>query len=305
MAIHTASTSQRQTPPSKLHNMIRNSSKMHSVKNKNKAVAATEALLAERIETNNHTRKQLQITNYIQGSALALTIHITHHAGTFICGYMRNFGPTPSFACMAGKSSWSHQETAPTIQALRPSFHFISWEFNKWGHLHDTDWEDVNLVSMIPMRHPLDRFMAGGKCGKYHSAIKADPNKDNQAIWWEYANSDCADNYALRVLTGENCVHGAETTLACLESAKNLLSRVTFILNQDCLEESLAAMATTLHLPLENDTNAARRQNLHHKHTISSRERIANDTLYEFVRHRFRRDIELYEWSKTRSVVQC
>ena len=38
---------------------------------------------------------------------------------------------------------------------------------------------------------------------------------------------------------------------------------------------------------------------------MSTRDRIANDTLFEYLQTRFRSDIELYEWSKTQSIVRC
>ena len=40
-----------------------------------------------------------------------------------------------------------------------------------------------------------------------------------------------------------------------------------------------------------------------HKKRDPLRDRFGNDTLYEYVKRRFRRDIELYEWSKKRSIV--
>ena len=42
-----------------------------------------------------------------------------------------------------------------------------------------------------------------------------------------------------------------------------------------------------------------------HKEHAPLRDRFGNDTLYEHVKRRFRRDIELYEWSKSRSIVVC
>jgi len=42
-----------------------------------------------------------------------------------------------------------------------------------------------------------------------------------------------------------------------------------------------------------------------HKAHPPTRDRFGNDTLYEYVKKRFRRDIELYEWSKERSIVVC
>ena len=85
---------------------------------------------------NNTTTKDLQISNYIEGNALLLSVHITHHAGTSICKVMKKLGPVPSFACMANnnddnpwsndtltkdeKKSWTHNNTANYTQSFRP-----------------------------------------------------------------------------------------------------------------------------------------------------------------------------------------
>ena len=41
--------------------------------------------------------KQQQISNYIKGSAILHSIHITHHAGTSLCHQMAKLGPVPGF----------------------------------------------------------------------------------------------------------------------------------------------------------------------------------------------------------------
>ena len=187
---------------------------------------------------------------------------------------------------------------------------FSSLICNKNGHEYGSpNWEYENLVSMIVMRDPIERFLAGGKCGPYHkhkgeeTGIDGDPTNENQALYWEYANAECADNYALRILVeDQHCINGAETSLACLESAKRLLRRFTFIIDQACLNDSLIAVGKELHL---NITNATLPTSSHSYVHPSVRERLSNDTLYEFLQHRFRRDIELYQWSKTQSIVQC
>ena len=85
---------------------------------------------------DNNITKELQISNYINGNALLLSVHITHHAGTSICKVMKKLGPTPSFACMVNKNddnpwsnntltkdekkSWTHNNTANYTQAFRP-----------------------------------------------------------------------------------------------------------------------------------------------------------------------------------------
>ena len=54
------------------------------------------------------------------------------------------------------------------------------------------DFEYPNLVSMIVMRDPLERFLAGGKCGKFHAnkihALGGDPSPSNQDNYWLYAS---------------------------------------------------------------------------------------------------------------------
>jgi len=86
----------------------------------------------------------------------------------------------------------------------RQYYHFVSGEYGSWEKtLHHTNWEYENLVSMIVMRNPMERFLAGGKCGGFQTKIPDDPSNETQDLYWEYANSGCADNYALKVLTRE------------------------------------------------------------------------------------------------------
>ncbi len=103
------------------------------------------------------------------------------------------------------------------------------------------------------------------------------------------------------MLNSQNCAQGEDTPIACLESAKNLLNRFTFILDRSCLADSMVAMGDALNLTI---TKESFESGLHGKHA-SPRDRLGNDTLYEYVKRRFRRDIELYEWSKERSIVVC
>jgi len=174
--------------------------------------------------------KQQQIANYIKGTAIIRNIHITHHAGTSLCGQMGKVPNehTPGFACMKkGRNNdtyWpeeaikaspfdgkrqvgkevSYNETKEWVTFWRQYYHFVSGEYPDWDKtLHQTNWEYENLVSMIVMRNPLERFLAGGKCGGFQTKIPKDPRNETQDMYWEYANSGCTDNYALRVLTWE------------------------------------------------------------------------------------------------------
>jgi len=269
--------------------------------------------------------KQQQIANFIKGNdTLLLNIHVTHHAGTFLCSTMRLVGPSPAFACMfpvlpGGDSThqvWPpnvstkrtyvpYNDTESYVSLFRPYFYYMSWEFRKWGNLQPTNWEYEKLISMIVMRDPIERFLAGGKCGRFHEAIHEDPTNETQHLYWEYANDKCSDNYALRVLTDNaGYVMGSNTTAATLESAKTLLKRFTFVLDQECLEDSVIALNDALHLNI-TENMSSKTSRFHHHHTLSTRERIGNDTLYDFLQDRFRRDIELYEWSKTISILKC
>lgn len=60
-------------------------------------------------------------------------------------------------------------------------------------------------------------------------------------------------------------------------------------------------MGAQLHLAITSD---AFESHLHHEHK-SAKERINNNTLYEFLQKKFRYDIALYEWSKNMSIVKC
>ena len=68
---------------------------------------AIGAVIAEMLPTEAQSspvdlnaNKQLQIANYVDGTALLLNVHITHHAGTSVCHLMKKLGPAPGFACM-------------------------------------------------------------------------------------------------------------------------------------------------------------------------------------------------------------
>ena len=99
----------------------------------------------------------------------------------------------------------------------------------------------------------------------------------------------------------QKCVNGSDTSTSCLDSAKELLKRFTFIIDQSCLAESMVALGKKLQL----NVSASGFEGTHRRHDKSIRDRFGNDTLYDYVRTRFQRDIELYEWSKRRSIVVC
>jgi len=269
------------------------------------------------------TTKQQQIRNFALGQrsnhsyygAIVASVHITHHAGTAVCGAFKAAGfHSPSFACMSsgGTNPIGANQTETMIRSLLRQYDFISWEYGKSkrdSHLDQTHWENPHLVSLIVMRHPIDRSLAGdGFVNKnYGEELNRSPE-----LWWDFANSYATNNFALQKLVGKECCDGKDTDPTFLLKAKELLSRFTFIVDQECLGDGILQVAKTLNFTQEQV------QAIHHwadqsdkkyinndKHKATARERINNDTIYEFLLERGQLDIELYEWSKTLSIVNC
>jgi hypothetical protein len=150
-----------------------------------------------------------------------------------------NIRTTPSFACMGDNNNitkglytynyhnapWNGpNETSYWIDTAKPFFHMISWEYgDAMPHskrpLSKVYWEHPELVSLLIIRHPIDRLLAKDMFVQQQfpaltdSARKgwnltrlADRDKDYQ-MWWEYANSSSlfsvrnTNNFALRVLS--------------------------------------------------------------------------------------------------------
>lgn len=259
-----------------------------------------------------------QIQNYRQDAALIVNVHITHHAGTTVCGEIGN-GVTnkrsPDFACMGDRSNlmngtfpsdwpWTRDETAAHVAEVRPYFHFVSWEFGQQRRrpLSGTEWESPHLLSMIVMRHPIDRLLAGdGAVFRRYPGLLAGNGTLDQ--WWAYATDSTrrnTNNYALGILSERGCCDGGETDPKYLEQAKALLRRFTVVLDQDCLDEGLDAFARLANLTVE-----AGRRRRGKTPPPPARDRIGHDDVYEFLLEKNRLDIELYEWSKSLSLVKC
>ncbi|KAI2498022.1 hypothetical protein MHU86_16459 [Fragilaria crotonensis] len=115
--------------------------------------------------------------------------------------------------------------------------------------------------------------------------------------WWGYAQNIRTNNYALRtIMSFEGCCNGEKTHDSYLEAAKSYLQRFTFVIDMDCFDESLKLLSSILGL---NDTSGPG------SHHPSARERIHNDSLYDYLLRRNTKDIELYNWAKNRSLVKC
>mmetsp|Transcript_13242 Transcript_13242/g.28013 ORF Transcript_13242/g.28013 Transcript_13242/m.28013 type:complete len:1066 (+) Transcript_13242:175-3372(+) len=259
--------------------------------------------------------RAVQISNYRAGKALLLNVHITHHAGTTFCDAMKQLGPAPAFACMRDDRDrdewppsldhhrpWTRDETDGNAIALRKAYHFLSWEFGILPPtpLKDVDWESPHLVSVILMRDPLERRLAAdATVEKYFGEEESRTEEE----WWEFAEYEGSVNFVLTRLTPDRCGEkGEDTTEACLEEGKELLRRFTYILDVQCLEEGIKALSSELGLPRPHVKKGNTNDSLHQ---MTTRERIGNDEIYDFIVKRNRRDIELYEWSKGLSLVKC
>jgi hypothetical protein len=275
-----------------------------------------------------------------------LNIHITHHAGTHLChvlGYNGDpNGPrgSPAFACMSDKSNlmngtfpgdypWSQDTVSSNIQSVRPFFHFISWEFSypNRNPLEPVDWEDPHLVSIVAVKHPVDRFLSfikDGRCAQElgYQDMFAETHKAgnysalNHTDWWRCARGEVdhpkviptvADNYGLRILADGGCCQGADTDRKHLEYAKTLVDRMTVVLDVECLNDGITALANLTGIALDlvgNKQLATKMQSTKHVHA-SARERIGHDDVYEYLLEKNQLEIEFYEWAKTKSLVQC
>lgn len=257
-----------------------------------------------------------QIQNYRDGKALIINVHITHHAGTTFCSEMKKWGEVPNFACLGGDNwheaalpakndrPWTNDLTAERTDLVRSYFHMISWEF---GHipvppLGDTDWEYENLVSVYITRNPLDRLLSGGGVVNRQFGTLEERTLDQ---WWAYSNSTYTDNFALNRLTGGACVDGDQTPESCLDQGKKLLSRFTFVLDQQCLSESMAAFARVMNKPAPDQETSRTVQKVPKSAAATAQERISSDEIYEYLTERNKMDTALYEWSKSISLVRC
>ena len=316
----------------RLHNVtVTNSSLMDSQDDETPPLSQDKEKEMVQIEAqgvvyNVSKQAEQQIANYRRGTGLILHIHITHHAGTTFCTTVGHSpdavgGSAPSFACTAVKPEdnvtdpnfpesnkpWTREETSKNVAIVRKYFHMLSMEFGysqkSLPHppLSVMDWENPNLFSVIVMRDPISRLLAGdGWVNKNFPDISR--GNATEKDWWGYANNTWfTNNYALRVLAGDGCCDGAKTDPTYLENAKALMERFSIVLDMECIAEGIEAVGSLLNITL------ARKDLLRKKKYIrpSSRERIGHDNVYEFLLDKNRLDIELYEWSKNLALVKC
>jgi hypothetical protein len=263
---------------------------------------------------------------YKSGKALMLFLHLTHHGGTFFCGVFSKARGlrSPNFACRIDRNveeldsnltadprffyrvPWHANETQVMIDVIRPHYEMISFEFGfvkPTFPIQETDWDNPNLLSIFISRHPLDRMLAGDGYVNTHFNIR-DPNATLDD-WWAYANTTHGDtdNFMLRVLSDPaRCCQGADTPRERLDEAIELLGRFTFVLDLRCLDEGMEALAGILGVDLGDSLKTHSR--LAHPHPeISSR--FPHREVYGFLLERNKLDIELYEWTQQRALVNC
>eukprot|EP00588_Corethron_pennatum_P023019 CAMPEP_0194320650 /NCGR_PEP_ID=MMETSP0171-20130528/16920_1 /TAXON_ID=218684 /ORGANISM="Corethron pennatum, Strain L29A3" /LENGTH=369 /DNA_ID=CAMNT_0039078227 /DNA_START=144 /DNA_END=1250 /DNA_ORIENTATION=+ len=272
----------------------------------------------ERERSGSHTEsyeenfRATQIENYRRGVALMINIHVTHHGGTAFC---RSIGhaldenksaPRGNSACNTG-AAWPGEEfleirndpwkgvekTKQKSLKLRKYYHMIGWEYHAFpqrGPLKQTDWEGPNVLSVIIMRHPMSRMLA--KDESFRDKNKRQEDYDD-GDWSKFAMLDRNDNYALRILADDKgCCSGADTSRRYLDGAKELLRKMTYVLDIECLGKGMRKVAEELDITMNwNEKNEA----VHHVHE-SSENRITNRTAYNYLVEKNKLDIELYEW---------
>lgn len=144
------------------------------------------------------------------------------------------------------------------------------------------------------MRHPLERLLSG----THNPAI--DEGTANHSQWWDFSRQAEFDNFALHRLYGKGCCQGEKTTLQQLQVAQALVRRMTFVMDIDCLNDNMQALAQILGITLNYDKH----RSSGNRHAPLEERYPFRDT-YEYLAKRNRRDIELYEWSKALSLVPC
>jgi hypothetical protein len=205
---------------------------------------------------------------------------------------------------------WWHNETQSMIDVLRPYYHMVSFEFgyNRPSiRLQNTDWDNPNIVSVFLTRHPLERMLSGDAYVGTHYAILKGTASHQQ--WWDFAHMTdhgYTDNVMLRVLSNDSrCCQGADTPRERLDEAVELLSRFTFILDTNCLDEGMVALATLLGLDEVANASMKQVQRLHHVHPADVASRYPYRDVYDHLVRKNHLDLELYRWTQQQALVQC
>jgi hypothetical protein len=187
---------------------------------------------------------------------------------------------------------------------------FCSWEFGRSKFpdpaLRETDFESPYLVSVIIMRDPISRALAGdGRINKLYPGLQEGNITIDQ--WWNFSKIEReTNNFALTRLAGPTCCSHSDRQCCdgvskpkYLNDAKDLLKRFTFVLDIACLAEGIQALADILGIEIIPEPKGS----VHEHQPIE--QRIPYPEVLDYLRERNRFDIKLYEWSKTISLVDC
>ena len=253
-----------------------------------------------------------QIRAYRQQKALIVHIEVEYHAGHAVCSVLGNHTPGPDCWKLKDRPDeesnypyyfpWRHRDTAANAAVVRSQFDLISWKFNHPPAeitLSDTNWEHPTVLSVYVARDPMTRMLAYDKKGAelWPAVFGARVNPDQaHSQWWAFARSPYTDNFNLRALTSNECCRGSHTPKKFQEQAKALLERFSIILDMECLEEGLEAVADLLGLPIALPQK---------KVQPSAKDRIPEAEVYDYLVSKNRMDIDLYKFAKTRSLVHC
>jgi len=252
--------------------------------------------------------KQKQIENYKNGTGLIFSVHVTHHGRTTMTYEMGKWGPVPGFPTnnpvfesIIHKFPWKYKETAYYTDLMRQYYHFISEEMRSHPKypLQRVNWEYENLLSVYVTRHPLDRLLSGDGILIRDFGEEEDRT---EAQLHGFAERWQADNYAMAILSVTDCVKENNITIECLGSAKTLLQRFTFVLDQACLNEGIQRMAQLLNKQVPE---SIRWDDKVKSTKATAKERIPYSDVYDKLLEKNKRSIKLYEWSKSISLVQC
>jgi hypothetical protein len=88
------------------------------------------------------------------------------------------------------------------------------------------------------------------------------------------------------------------------EHGKAILRKFTFVLDIACLDEGMDVLGRLLHMDLSPPKERKRTTEANH-HSVTSRERIGYEDVYEYLVAKNEWDIALYEYSKTISLIRC
>jgi hypothetical protein len=158
------------------------------------------------------------------------------------------------------------------------------------------------------MRHPMERILSGGvheQADIQQNITLAAKLKTEDALW-EFARGTTTDNPVLQILAGQDCCRGANTDRKYLDVAKDVILRISIVLDMACLDRGMEALEDLFHYTLSprGEKNRAKAV-AKHDGRPPPRERIGNDKVYNYLLERNTLELELYEWSKSIALVQC